>query len=399
MLNPGINGFLRWDTNGDGDLTGDNIGLAGWTVRLVDDNGQVLQLTDGVEPDDFAQNTILNTVNPNVTLSAIGSGVDNNQVIVRDGDPASTGAKVFRHYLVNGAGVSNTWSSTSRKLKIEFTSPVTTVSLDAISNSSTDYGRLEIYDAAGNLLDRYTTRGLADGNIETMTLSRATPEIAYAIARGHAGTAIQFDNLQFGPQAVTVTDSQGAYSLSYLSAGTYNVELVSPLGATVTTPSSQQIVLIAGAAIGNVDFGAESSFTPWQNSTNRADVDGNGEFDIIDVLSLIDYYRLHGAHDVLLSTPPPIFADVDGNNRIDVIDIFTLIDIFRGVASGSGEGESTSDSGTSTAEGEFTGSGSDPFFAQVLASLSTDVLPGAAAADTILTSSSVTQPNSTAGEP
>ncbi len=58
--------------------------------------------------------------------------------------------------------------------------------------------RLEAYDAANNLLARHTTSVLASGQVESMVIERATPEIAYVIAKGHAGSDVLLDNLKYG---------------------------------------------------------------------------------------------------------------------------------------------------------------------------------------------------------
>ena len=203
---PGINGFVWRDQNVNGVWDVGELGLPGWTVQIVGQDGLPLSLEGGVEPDDYTIDLqLLNDVNPAVSLSAIGDGVADGSVLSRQRDTTLTGSRVFAHFLWGGQ-ISAEWTASSRKLKITFDSPVTTVSLDAVSNSDFDYGRLEIYDAAGRLLGRYTTQLLAQGASETMTLSRPTAEIAYAIASAHAGTAVQFDNLCFGPQATTTTD-------------------------------------------------------------------------------------------------------------------------------------------------------------------------------------------------
>ncbi len=60
------------------------------------------------------------------------------------------------------------------------------------------------YNAAGQLLGRYTTSQLGNGTVETMRVARGTADIAYAIASGHAVGAVRLDNLQFGARATTV---------------------------------------------------------------------------------------------------------------------------------------------------------------------------------------------------
>ena len=102
-------------------------------------------------------------------------------------------------------------------MRVDFTTPVTTVRLDAIGTATNDRARLEAYDRFGALIGRYTTSLLADGQLETMQIQRPTADIAYVIADAHSGSAVRLDRLRFGPETAVKTNAQGAYAIPGLT--------------------------------------------------------------------------------------------------------------------------------------------------------------------------------------
>jgi len=350
VLQPGINGFVWNDQDDDSQCDPGEPGLSGWMVRLVDGDGQPISLAGGVEPDDFAEGTLLNNANSQITLTAVGADAGlGGQVSARDDISASTDTKVFQNFAASDNVWTASWTPVSRQLRMDFSPYVTTVSLDAIGNSSGDYGRMEIYDSDDSLLARYTTDHLSSGEVETMTLNRATPDIAYAIAKGHMGTGVAFDNLRFGPETSTVTDALGAYALASLPAGTYNVATIAPPGED---PLSQQhtVTLGEGEAAGHYDFGGDTVAISWQNPSNPTDVTGDGMVAPLDVLTVINYINTHPDNPALPSLPsaPPPYYDVDGNGAVTAADVLQIINELNAQSAGG----SGSPEGESTAEGE-----------------------------------------------
>ena len=154
------------------------------------------------DPDDYAEGTVLNNVLPGVTLTALGSNT-NGDVYASYNIDASTGDMVFSNSWSIGDDEWGFDTSFQPHLRIDFLTPVLSVSIDAIGNNAEDYGRLEAYDATNTLLGIYETSWLTDGDVETMVFSSTTP-IAYILVAGKdPGTAphhtVQLDNLQFQP--------------------------------------------------------------------------------------------------------------------------------------------------------------------------------------------------------
>jgi hypothetical protein len=257
-----------------------------------------------------------------------------------------------------GVGTSSTWKPSEFGLRVDFTTPVTTVRLDAIGTASGDRARLEAYDRYGVLIGRYTTAPLADGQLETMQLQRPTADIAYVIAKAHSGIAVRLDRLRFGPETDARTDAQGAYAIPSLPAGDYFVDAVSPSGR-VLTASRRAVTLAEGEALGHVDLIAHTGEIAWQNPVRPKDVTGEGDVTALDALVVINYINGHsGDLSVPASDVPPPYYDVDGNGLVTAGDVLLIINQLNNAAAGGGgisglaSGESP---GGGSAEGEAAG--------------------------------------------
>lgn len=152
-----------------------------------------------IEPDNFANATILNTTFPQVSLITAGANnlpIPFNVTASDDGfGYTSTGTRVFGH-----AGGIPFWNS-NRRLRMDFINPISSIAIDFIGGwtLTNDIGRLDVYNSSGTLLDSYTTAPRAADTIETMTLSRPFSDIAWAIAYIPTGGGDfgRLDNLRF----------------------------------------------------------------------------------------------------------------------------------------------------------------------------------------------------------
>jgi hypothetical protein len=344
VLHAGLNGFVWNDLDGDAALENDEARLAGWTVRLVDGNGSPLNLVQMLEPDGYATGMVLNTAHPQATLSVSG-GLAGTVVAAAYGSQ-----KVFGNRL-DGLGTSATWKPGEAGMRVDFATPVTTVRVDAIGTVTGDRARLEAYDRFGILIGRYTTRPLADGQLETMQIQRPTPDIAYVIADAHSGISVRLDRLRFGPESAVKTDAQGAYAIRGLVAGQYLVEAVSPSGR-VLADSRREVTLAEGGSIGSVDIVAHTGVVSWQNPIRPTDVNGDDDVTALDALLLINYINAHNT-DVSLPANelPPPYLDVDGNGLVTAADVLAVINQLNSAAtSSSGAGGESGES--AFAEGE-----------------------------------------------
>jgi len=142
------------------------------------------------EPDDFAAGTDMTNVCAGVTLTVSG---DPSFGPVRSGTPsggfASTGTRGFVHQFDN-------WLATNNNtLRADFLIPIELVSLDIISDDSLDVGFLRAFNSSDVMIGEVITPNLGEGQIHTATIN--VPGIAYILASGLDGQAVNLDNLQY----------------------------------------------------------------------------------------------------------------------------------------------------------------------------------------------------------
>jgi hypothetical protein len=340
-LESGIGGFVFRDLDGDGVWDDNEPALKNWEVTLLTSDGTQVGTPSRVEPDQFAESEILNSATSGVTLAAFGSGVANNQVLATTSASAATGTKAFANRITGSNQISTDWSEFTRQLRANFTSPTNQVRIDAFGVASGSIGRLEIYSASNELLGRYTTASLSGGARETMLLTRPTADIAYAIARSHAGTSIRLDNLRFGPDAFDKSDSQGAYTIDAALSGQFQLKITAPSGVTQTVPSGgvRTINPTAGQPLPNLDFGVNFA-TTWQNVLSPHDVDNNGAIATLDALAVLQDMSANGPRVLPTLAPnaplPQKFFDVSGDGKLTARDVLLVIAKLSQIAGSAG---------------------------------------------------------------
>jgi hypothetical protein len=336
---PGISGYVFDDANTNGQWESGEIGLAGWTVQLVDAAGAPIATADTIEPDDYAgAGGLLNDVVPGITLTSVGTGVADDSVSAKRSTPASTGDHVFASFSSSCGGFCTDWTANSRNLRMDFALPASQLWIDAVGRNSGSIGRLEIYNSAGELLARHSTSALNEGDVETMTLSRPEDDIAYAIAGGHSIGSVKLDNLRVGAESSAVTDALGTFRLPYLPPGEYTVEVVAADSSRATSPSTGQrtVQLTAGESLKNLSFGFSAFESPWQNPNTAEDVNNDGSVSPIDVLFVINDLNRNGARK-LLDEPFTPYLDVDGNGFATSQDALQVINVLNRRSGGEAE--------------------------------------------------------------
>jgi hypothetical protein len=138
-----------------------------------------------LEPDNYANGTVLNHVLPEVSLTTAGS--DNLPIPPVSFDitattssaliPAPTGMNVFGHVNVP-------FFNTDRRLRMDFNGRVSFISIlfNGSTSLASERGRLDVFDASGTLITFYQTQPLLIGQTETMSITRPLPDIAWATA-------------------------------------------------------------------------------------------------------------------------------------------------------------------------------------------------------------------------
>ena len=142
---PGISGFVWNDADSDGFFAGNELGLSGWKVQLIDGAGQPLPAAERLEPDDYAAETRLNAVSSQVALTVVG-GDTNGTVAAGNSSQTSTGGRVFETFTLGNVW-STDWTPETRQLRMNFATPVSQVADRCDRQRRKSYGRLEVYDA------------------------------------------------------------------------------------------------------------------------------------------------------------------------------------------------------------------------------------------------------------
>jgi len=130
-----------------------------------------------VEPDNYADQTELTSIVPQVTLNTtLSDNVPVPLFFVTATDDGFTGRRVFAHFNIP-------FFTNERRLRMDFSGLVSSISLEFIASTAlTEYiGRLEAYDSQNTLIGTYVTSPLV-GTAETMFLSRSAADIAWAVA-------------------------------------------------------------------------------------------------------------------------------------------------------------------------------------------------------------------------
>ena len=343
----GINGYAFQDDNANGVWDQGEQGLTEWPVELRTIDDTLLTLATTIEPSNYGENTVLNSIKPGVSLSVIGATSAGPLVMART---SALGAGMVFYAGATGNETFTTKRDSSgnnisvdRRLKAEFLSPTTTVSLTAISGvvgSGVSIGRLDAYDSNGNLIGRYTTSPLSAGQSEVMTITHATADIKYVIASSHMETDVLFDTLVAGPQTAVTTRADGSFDLAALPAGTYNLAVVANPNYTALSPTDGRATVTVtpgSSASNNLYFAFQFNGNPWHNSTNALDTTGGGGITAFDAIIVINYLNLHPTGQFLVASEaqPGNYIDVDNNSKVTAFDVIPIINYLNAHTPGS----------------------------------------------------------------
>lgn len=229
----------------DGELTsGPFVGVS----FLADTNGNGARdlLTHVVEPNDFVSGTTLTNTFPGVTLRTVGERNDDHGFEIRS--TRLPGLNQHEH-VFSHTGIY--FFNNDRRLRADFYRPVSSVSIDIVADGSSRHtiGRLEAYNAQGELLRMVRSRPLFGSSRQTITVTVPGEQIAYAVAYPDSNPANfpageeassafgRLDRLVFRQyEATAVSDENGEFTLGGLQPGAYNIVLQHESGAQLRDP-------------------------------------------------------------------------------------------------------------------------------------------------------------------
>lgn len=300
--------------------------LLGSITATVTRTDGVPLLQGVVEPDTFSGRGSGST-NAGVTLTAIGHVLDGRVGAVNE--QASTGNRALGYYNTQTGSWHHNWTP-DKKLQIRFDQPVGVVELDAIGlGSKSGYGRLEAYDAQGNLLTRTTTAELRAGQVETMRVDDSAGRIASVLAFGHAWSEVGLDHLRYGAESQVTADADGIFRFSGLPSGTYTLQLNAERPIYQPVTAAQTVTL---GADGNHLIAAafDRVRSPWNNPSDPFDVNGNSTLEPLDALLVLNELARHGSRVLSDAGSATHFVDTNDDGLVTPLDaLWVLNEIAR----------------------------------------------------------------------
>ena len=309
-----------------------------------------------------------------MTLSVIGATAEGDLVMSR------TSTRGVGKVFYAGSTASETFATkrnaygtaltTDRRLRIDFASPVSAVSLKAVSASLTtgvsSVGRFDAYDINNNLIGRYTTGALGIGGSEIMSLTRTAADIKYVIASSHLETEVLFDSLVIGPTTQATTKPDGSFEIAALPPGQYNLKVVTSPNYTPVSPLDEfrvVNVLPGSSDSNNLYFAFQFTGNPWHNLIDPLNANGVGGITAFDALLVINYLNLHPGVVTLVAgeAQPNNYIDINNDNKataFDALAVINWLNLHFGSGAGS-EGPKIEPTNTELVGGGSVGGGDD----------------------------------------
>jgi hypothetical protein len=252
---------------------------------------------------------------------------------------AQLGNKTIRPFVFTAQAYRSYFQGTDAQLKVAFATPTNFASVHVIATEGAAIGRLDAYDSNGQILVRDQSVSLAP-NASAWLEVQSDARIAYVVAYGHQDTKIKIDQIRYGLPGEVTTDAQGAFQFPVVAGGNYSLRSVPPAGFANQFPADGIAnIAMSGSGVRS-DLAVFKELSPWQNPTQRQDVNNDGFVSLFDVLVIINEINRNGARQLSTadaSAPP--FIDVDGNRIVEALDVLIVINaINSGLASGEGEG-------------------------------------------------------------
>ncbi|MCG8651914.1 MAG: dockerin type I domain-containing protein [Pirellulales bacterium] len=225
-----------------------------------------------------------------------------------------------------------------RKFVAEFDQPVGEVRLDVIGLNDQTYGRLEAYDALGNLITR-VTENVGRGEVVTLTVEDPNASIASIRAFGLANTntGIAVSRVEYGFTLNAVTDQSGAWTLPNLPDGDYVAELT-PRRLIHQFDQASIHFQVSGGTSNLVMASAQRVDSPRHNTLVAEDANQDGTITALDALVIINDLTRNNARILAANETTGFDIDVNNDGAATALDALLVINrISRDAAAAEGE--------------------------------------------------------------
>lgn len=213
-----------------------------------------------------------------------------------------------------------------------FDEPTSYVEVDVVALGGLEsYGRVDAFDAEGNLIGRVTTDvrnhpngSLAVGEEQTLILHDQRNRIASIEVYGHDETVIGTRAIRYGLPSTVTTDQFGAFSMSGLPDGQYEITATPSDSMYVIEP--QTVVVSSGAIVGGLSgFQARPVFSPRFNPTSAEDVNGDNVVTAVDALQIINDLNVNGSRPFAWDDVNGAMVDVTNDGIVTALDALRVI--------------------------------------------------------------------------
>ncbi len=329
LASASVSGLAFDDTDGNGQRNGNEIVLANTTVKIQHLDGAPW-LAGAVDARDYPDG-ILPVSLTGSTIQVSGESLHTNVGSFVSSDAGDQ--RVFYSFDTSVNRWSEKWSGDD-VFGVTFDLPVGQVSLDVVGIRDQSFGRLEGFDAAGNLVARVTTNSLADGSSETLTLRDPENRIATIRAHGHAGTIVALQRLTFGIEDTYITGESGAWSFRNVADGQYTVELI-PERVTHQFDNPVFNIEVSGGSSEMMMATARRVDSIRHNSAQPEDATGFDGVTARDALVIINDLARNSPRILQPQETDGFDVDVNNDGMVSALDALLVINFLGRANSGS----------------------------------------------------------------
>ncbi|MFG0264337.1 MAG: dockerin type I domain-containing protein [Rhodopirellula sp. JB055] len=327
-----VAGFVYLDEDNDSSRSEFETLLAGVQLDVLASNGSELP-SGSFSVADATLDTDLSPTD-GMTFAAIGDNVGDEVQVQQD-------TRFLDQPLIHVLDVNfnRWWAALDSRLGLEvsFDQPVGQVEVDIVGIEDNSYGRVEAYDASGNLITRITTdiRNTANGSLtegQTSTLTLVDPEarIARIEIAGHASTRIGVTGVRHGVEPQIVTDASGAFIQTNLADGQYQLhwqpsQVIHDIADATITVVNGEITAGVTTTDGLIAAAATRVDSPRYNTDLGEDDNGDGVVTAVDALQVINDLNTNGDRTLTFAETDGSKIDVSNDGAVSALDALRVI--------------------------------------------------------------------------
>lgn len=326
-----VSGLAFVDENGDGQRDTTEAVLPAVSVRIRNSDGSDL-FGGQVDAESFPDGELPGDLS-GATLAADGMVLD-PQVASFTSDELDN-QRVFHAFDRQRDRWVNRWSEKS-VFEASFEQTVGRVQLDVIGFAAGSYGRLEAYDAGGEILTRVTSEAIGEGQIETLIVTDPLGRIASIRALGHNQSSIALNDLRFGIEDTITTTDSAALQFENLPDGEYVVEFV-PERLIHQFDQATTTVQVSGGTSEFISAPARRINSPRHNESLPEDANGDGLVTSSDALVIVNDLGRLDPRVLQPSETTGLAIDVSNDGVISALDALLVINRIGQSEGGSGE--------------------------------------------------------------